>query len=103
MESFTGCSHRAMEATSLRLSRSPGMDLLPVVFAFLHSQQMQYPYPQLLLKGLDPSATYRIRSISGKLAPGAPLEASGAYWMGQGLDIQLVSDYDAAAFVLDRK
>ena len=74
-----------------------------VVFAFLHSQQMQYPYPRLLLKGLDPSATYRIRSISGKLAPGAPLEASGAYWMGQGLDIQLVSDYDAAAFVLDRK
>lgn len=74
-----------------------------VAFAFLHSQQMQYPAPRLLLRGLDPNATYSIRSIYGKLADGLPHQASGAYWMGHGLDVQLVSDYDAAAFVLDRK
>jgi alpha-galactosidase len=74
-----------------------------VAFAFLRSQQMQFPAPRLLLRGLDPQATYSVRSLYGKLADGSPNEASGAYWMGQGLDIQLSSDYDAAAFVLDRK
>jgi len=74
-----------------------------VVFAFLHSQQMQYPAPRLAVKGLVPDATYRIRSVYGKLAPSVPQEASGAYWMGHGMEILLVSDYDAAAFVLERK
>jgi alpha-galactosidase len=74
-----------------------------VVFAFLHSQQFQYLPPKVMPRGLDPHATYSIRSLYGKLANDSPQRASGAYWMGNGLDIQLSSDYDAAAFLFERR
>jgi alpha-galactosidase len=73
-----------------------------VVFASLHSQQMQYPAPTVFPRGLDAKAEYRVRSVSGKLRAGEPEQASGAYWMGHGLDAALRGDFDAAAFVLER-
>jgi alpha-galactosidase len=72
------------------------------LFAFLHSSHMMYPYPRVYLSGLDPATQYRVSSISGKLVPGQPQSASGSYWMGHGIDIQLHGDFQAAAFRFDR-
>ena len=63
---------------------------------------MLYPYPRIQLKGLDPQAWYRLRVVSGKTDASAPQEASGAYWMSDGLQLLLKSDFQAAALVLDR-
>lgn len=69
-----------------------------VLFAFLHSEQMRYPAPTVFPLALDPNATYTLHAIYGKLTTGAPPRASGAYWMGRGIDVQLSGDFDAAAF-----
>jgi alpha-galactosidase len=73
-----------------------------VLFASLHSQQMQYPPPTIFPLALDPKATYTLHAIYGKLSPGSPRQASGAYWMGRGIDVQLSGDFDAAAFEFSR-
>ena len=38
-----------------------------VVFAFLHSQQMRYPFPTIQLRGLKPNMVCSIRALSGNL------------------------------------
>jgi alpha-galactosidase len=73
-----------------------------VVFAFLHSGTMGSPYPRVQLRGLDPGARYRARVIAGKAQPGTPEEASGAYWMSRGLDLELQGDFQAAGMVLEQ-
>ena len=73
-----------------------------VLFAFLHSSTMLYPYPRIHLKGLDPQARYRLRAVAGKPAENTPAEASGAYWMSEGIELLLKGDFQAAAVVLDR-
>jgi len=73
-----------------------------VLFAFLHSSSMLYPYPRIRLKGLDPQARYRLRVVAGKPAENTPLEASGTYWMSEGIQLMLKGDFQAAAVVLDR-
>ena len=73
-----------------------------VAFAFLHSQQMRYPVPPIFLLGLDRDAVYSVRSISGQLLDDAPKTASGAFWMGHGINVDLKGDYDAAAFIFER-
>jgi alpha-galactosidase len=72
-----------------------------VVFAFLHSSSELDPFPRLYLRGLNANATYRISAIDGKLAGDAPSEASGAYWMEHGVDVELRGDFQAAAFTLE--
>jgi len=72
------------------------------VFAFLHSSTELYPYPRLYLRGLDPDVVYRIEGLDGKLAPDTPSEASGAWWMQHGIDVELMGDFQAAAFTLER-
>jgi alpha-galactosidase len=74
-----------------------------VLFAFLHSSQDGYLYPRSFLQGLDPAATYTIRSIYGKLSPDALNAASGDYWMHHGVDVMLRGDFQAAAFVLEQR
>jgi alpha-galactosidase len=74
-----------------------------VLFAFLHSSTMRETQPLIRLRGLDPAATYALRAIGGKAAPGTPARASGAYWMGHGLQAALNGDFQAAAFVLEAK
>ena len=74
-----------------------------VLFAFLHSSNMLYPYPRIHLKGLDPQARYRMRVVAGKPEDGTPVEASGAYWMSEGIELLLRGDFQAAALVLDRQ
>ena len=72
-----------------------------VLFAFLHSSQMGYPFPAVYLRGLDPAAKYRITAISGSAAKETPAVASGSYWMEHGVDVQLRGDFQAAAFRFD--
>ncbi len=73
-----------------------------VIFAFLHSGQMGYPFPTLYVKGLDPDATYTLTPIAGKAAVGTLPVASGRYWMEHGLEPELHGDFQAAAFRLDK-
>lgn len=72
-----------------------------VLFTFLHSSRMGYPFPRVYLRGLDPTAEYRITSIAGALAKGSPTAASGSYWMSHGVDVDLRGDFQAAAFRFD--
>ena len=73
-----------------------------VVFAFLHSSQMGYPFARIYLRGLDPHADYRLRTLDGKAASETPASASGAYWMQNGLSVDLRGDFQAAAFLLEK-
>jgi alpha-galactosidase len=73
-----------------------------VLFAFLHSSTLGSRYPRIQLRGLDPGARYRMRAIAGKVQTGTPEEASGAYWMSYGLDLDLRGDFQAAGIVFER-
>jgi alpha-galactosidase len=70
--------------------------------AFLHSSTLGSAYPRIQLRGLDPAARYRMRAIAGKAQAGTPEEASGAYWMSRGLDLDLRGDFQAAGIVFER-
>jgi len=76
--------------------------LQTVVFAFLHSSQEHYPFPRIYLHGLEPAAVYRVTALDGQLARDTPAEASGAWWMQHGIDVNLQGDFQAAAFALRR-
>jgi alpha-galactosidase len=73
-----------------------------VLFAYLHSQNFGDPYPLVRLQGLDPKATYRLRPLDPKQLR-SPQQASGSYWMGHGLQLELSGDYDSTAVVLERQ
>jgi alpha-galactosidase len=72
-----------------------------VLFTFLHSSTMGYPFPRAFLRGLDPERTYRVSSVAGTLAKGTPVTATGSYWMSHGVDVELRGDFQAAAFRFD--
>ncbi len=72
-----------------------------VIFAFLHSSQMGYPFPRVFLRGLDAKLNYRVTSIAGALAKDTPVVASGSYWMSHGVDVEMRGDFQAAAFRFD--
>jgi alpha-galactosidase len=72
------------------------------VFAFLHSSQFGYPYPRLFLRGLDKDAQYHLHWITTKPGGKLPETASGAYWMGHGVDLDLSGDFQATAFRLEK-
>jgi alpha-galactosidase len=76
-----------------------------VVFAFIHSTQEGRGFPALKLKGLDAAAEYALSPIEGKPRAGTPAQASGAWWMHHGLEMDagFRGDFQAAAFRLDRK
>ncbi|HEV2577089.1 MAG TPA: alpha-galactosidase [Acidobacteriaceae bacterium] len=73
-----------------------------VTFAFLHSSTELFPFPRIFLRGLDENGIYRISTLAGKVDSNTPAEASGAYWMHHGIDLDLRSDFQAAAFELTR-
>ena len=74
-----------------------------VAFAFLHSSQELYPFPRLFLRGLQPDAVYSVKPFAGRFAEDTPMQASGAYWMQHGVDVELRGDFQAAAFTLTRQ
>jgi alpha-galactosidase len=71
-----------------------------VMFAFLHSSGMLYPFPRIYLRGLQRDATYRIEARDGELSKDAPAVASGTFWMEHGVDVNLKGDFQVAAFTL---
>jgi alpha-galactosidase len=71
-----------------------------VTFAFLHSSGMLYPFPRIYLRGLKPDTMYSIEALDGKLASDTPAVESGAFWMQNGVDVNLQGDFQAAAFTL---
>jgi alpha-galactosidase len=73
-----------------------------VAFAFLHSSSDYSPFPRIYLRGLDEKATYSVNAFAGKLDSDTPTQASGAYWMHHGIDVDLRGDFQAAAFTLTR-
>lgn len=73
-----------------------------VVFAFLHSSHEQYPYPRLLLRGLDESTVYRLRAFSGTVSADTPEQASGTFWMQHGVSVDLQGDFQAAGLLLEK-
>ncbi|WP_263378590.1 alpha-galactosidase [Granulicella paludicola] len=73
------------------------------LFTFLHSSTMNYPYPRVFLRGLDPKTTYAVTSIYGRLSKDTPTSASGSYWMSHGVDVELKGDFQTAAFRFDAK
>jgi alpha-galactosidase len=72
-----------------------------VLFAFLHSSTMRAAQPAIRLRGLDAGTLYALRPLAGAPASGTVERASGAYWMGRGLQVALAGDFQAAAFVFD--
>jgi alpha-galactosidase len=72
-----------------------------VIFAFLHSSQMLYPFPRIYFRGLKPDTMYRIAALYGKLSANTPEVASGSFWMQHGVDVELRGDFQAAAFTLE--
>ena len=74
-----------------------------VLFAFQRQGEEARPFPTLHLRGLDAKARYRFRIIHGKVAPGTPEVASGAYWMQRGIDIVMKGDLQAAGLVFERE
>jgi alpha-galactosidase len=73
-----------------------------VIFAFLHSSQMLYPFPRIYLRGLRADVQYRIVALDGQLSVATPSVASGTYWTQHGVDLNLRGDFQAAAFTLER-
>jgi len=69
-----------------------------VLFTFLHSSTMGYPYPRVYLRGLDPGKQYRVTAIYGALRKDSPEIASGEYWMKHGVEPELTGDFKAAGF-----
>lgn len=72
-----------------------------VVFAFLHSSKMEYPFPRVLLRGLKPDSMYRVAALDGNLSSDTRAVASGAFWMQHGVDVDMSGDFQGAAFTLE--
>ena len=73
------------------------------VFAFVNGTNKGRGFPLLQLRGLDPTAKYKLSWIEGKALPDTPDTTSGAWWMNHGIQLMLKGDYQAAAFRLDRQ
>jgi alpha-galactosidase len=89
-----GSEQSATESVSLDKTQG-------VLFTFLHSSTMFYPFPRVVLRGLDSQKEYRVTSIAGALAKDTPATATGSYWMSHGVDVELRGDFQAAAFRFD--
>jgi alpha-galactosidase len=73
-----------------------------VLFAYLHSQQFGTPFPTVFLRGLEEAALYKVEAID----PGQVEDVgtvSGAYLMHHGIGLNLHSDYDSTAVILEKQ
>src|SRR3569833_1160402 len=90
-----GSSYSATESVSIGGGQA-------VLFAFLHTSSLLYPYPRIQLQGLVPLRCFCLCLVVGFAVVGTPVEASGAHWMTAGIELALRGDFQAAAVVLDR-
>lgn len=71
------------------------------LFAFVRSSTMRETVMPVRLAGLDPARSYAMTVIAGEPAAGTPARASGAFWMGRGLDLVMTGDFRAAGLRFD--
>jgi alpha-galactosidase len=71
-----------------------------VLFGFLHSQRFGQATPPVLLQGLTPEATYRVRPTDDALKGSEAV--SGAYLMHHGVELNLRGDYGGTLVILER-
>jgi alpha-galactosidase len=90
-----GSEHSVTESVSPDKSQA-------VVFAFLHSTHLQFPFPLVYLRGLDPKAQYKLHWITATPGGQLPETGTGAFWMNSGVALNLYGDFQATAFRLDR-
>jgi alpha-galactosidase len=72
-----------------------------VLFAFLHSQRFNTPFPTVFLRGLEENAMYKVQAIDAAQLPEMG-NLSGAYLMHHGLDLKLRGDYDSTSVMLEK-
>jgi alpha-galactosidase len=72
-----------------------------VLFAFLHSQRFNTPFPTVFLRGLDQDAMYKVQAIDAEQLPEMG-NVSGAYLMHHGIDLKLRGDYDSTSVMLEK-
>ena len=70
-----------------------------VLFAFLHSQQFGQSVPVLRFEGLDPAATYHVRTTDDALKGMSAV--AGADLMHRGLRLNLHGDHDGTVIILE--
>ncbi len=71
-----------------------------VLFQMLHSSMWRDNAVAEHPRGLDPARVYAVSVVGGGSLPvGAPLQASGAYWMEHGLRAPLKGDFVGIAFL----
>lgn len=90
-----------LRATTLYVAKDGAQAAL---FAMIQGSNMLDPDAAIQLRGLDPSARYRVERMDGLPLAGkdVPEVASGAYWMGRGLDVELRGDFAGAGFIFTR-
>ncbi|KAB7644880.1 alpha-galactosidase [Polymorphobacter fuscus] len=89
-----------VESTTLYVAADKSQAAL---FTLVQGTHRLDPRTPIRLQGLDPAARYRIERMDGAALPeGVPAVASGAYWMGRGLDVPLRGDFQGAGFILTR-
>jgi len=71
-----------------------------VLFAFLHSSTELTVLPTFRVSGLDPHRNYRVSEVGTTPTTDAEVR-SGAYWMNVGIDIPLVGDFQAKAYIFE--
>lgn len=75
-----------------------------VLFTLVQGTHRLDPRAPIRLEGLAPDARYRVERMDGEeLAPGTPQVASGAYWMGRGIDVPLRGDFQGAGLIFTRE
>jgi alpha-galactosidase len=89
-----------VQATTLYVAPDKSQAAL---FSLVQGTYRLDPRAPIQMAGLDPQARYRIERMDGEpLATETPPVASGAYWMGRGLDVPLRGDFQGAGFILSR-
>jgi alpha-galactosidase len=73
-----------------------------VLFAFLENQQMRRSVSPICLRGLDPEAIYRIKTIDDKLQDRQET-ISGAALMNRGVNLRLTGDFDSTMLIFERE
>ena len=71
-----------------------------VLFAYLHSQRFGRSVPPLVLQGVDPDATYRVRTTDDAFKGSDKI--SGLDLVHRGLQLNLRGDYDSTVIVFER-
>ena len=71
-----------------------------VLFAFVHSSAKNNVLSNIRAAGLDPARRYRMRPIDVAASADQPVQ-SGAFWMGQGVELPMKGDFQATARVLE--